>query len=271
MSRLTDQTYLRRNQYRDSANLEARIHLHRHYGTNPYGWHRWVFDQLDLPEKCRILELGGGPGYLWLENRGRIPAGWNVILSDLSSGMVEEARKNLEESRQHFTFGAIDAQDLPFADGSFDAVIANHMLYHVPERDKALSEIRRVLRSGGQFFAATNGKQHLRELREWTDEFYPRGTEEGWAVIEANFTLETGEEQLIRWFSKVRMKRYEDTLLVREVEPLVAYINSLTNTDADEDAENKLRNFLTHRLAASGAIRITKDSGIFEATRPADA
>jgi ubiquinone/menaquinone biosynthesis C-methylase UbiE len=270
MSRLTDRKYLREEQYQNAANLKARIQLHRQYSTNPDPFPRWQFDQLDLPETCQILELGCGPGHWWSENRERIPANWRIILSDLSLGMVREAQTKLGTSETCFMFGVVDAQEIPFADGSFDAVMANHMLYHVPSRDEALSEIRRVLRPGGRLYAATNGKNHLRELREWEDRFFPHSVNEGWGSMEGNFGLETGEGQLRKWFADVRLKRHEDALLVTEVEPIIAYIRSLPKRGANEEAEKKLREFLTHELAASGAIRITKDSGIFVAIRESD-
>ncbi len=75
MPDINDQDYLLNNQYRDAANLDARVRLHQMYSTNPYNWHRWCFDQLDLPPDARVLELGCGPGYLWRENPDRIPPG----------------------------------------------------------------------------------------------------------------------------------------------------------------------------------------------------
>ena len=53
---------------------------------------------------------------------------------------------------------------LPFEADTFDAVVANHMLYHVPDRAQALAEMQRVLKPGGQVYLATNGLAHLREL-----------------------------------------------------------------------------------------------------------
>jgi ubiquinone/menaquinone biosynthesis C-methylase UbiE len=206
-----------------------------------------------------------------LENEDRLHAEWEIILGDLSLGMAQEARKNLGESGHCFAFGVIDAQELPFADASFDVVIANHMLYHVSSRDKALAEIRRLLRPGGRLYAATNGKSHLRELREWENTFFLQVGVEGWGRMEGNFTLETGEEELRRWFPEVRLKRYDDALLVTEVEPIAAYIRSFIDKGTGEEAEEKFKEFLTHELATSGAIRITKDSGLFEATVRADA
>lgn len=66
MSRATDQSYLRGEQYQDAANLNARIALHQRFGTAKIGWHPWVFDQLDLPPDACVLELGCGPGLLWV-------------------------------------------------------------------------------------------------------------------------------------------------------------------------------------------------------------
>ena len=48
MMRIKDQVYLKEHQYKTPANLKARINLHRKFGTNPYGWMRWVLDQLNL-------------------------------------------------------------------------------------------------------------------------------------------------------------------------------------------------------------------------------
>jgi ubiquinone/menaquinone biosynthesis C-methylase UbiE len=61
-------------------------------------------------------------------------------------------------------FDVIDAQAIPYAGASFDAVVANHMLYHVQDRPRAFSEIRRALKPGGQLFVATNGQDHMAEL-----------------------------------------------------------------------------------------------------------
>jgi ubiquinone/menaquinone biosynthesis C-methylase UbiE len=163
-----DQEYLKNDQYRDSSNLDARASIHQRFSTNSYGWFRWVFDVLvKLPENARILELGCGNGLLWKENASRIPAGWNITLSDFSSGMLDAAWRNLVVTGHAFQFKEIDAQSIPYEDETFDAVIANHMLYHVPDRPKGIAEIRRVLKPGGCLFATTVGKDHMQEMMDW--------------------------------------------------------------------------------------------------------
>jgi SAM-dependent methyltransferase len=260
-----DQEYLA-NQYRDARNLNARIQLHQRFSTNPYGWFRWVFDQFMLPDQCRILELGCGAGSLWVENLERIPPGWEILLSDSSAGMVQQAQHNLEE-RRPFALKVIDAQSmpLPFEDGRFDGVIANHMLFHIPDRPPLFAEIRRVLRPGGRFYATTVGDRHLREIDELIYKFEP-GSED-WGLMTASFTLENGAEQLSPWFSKVSLRRYEDSLAVTEAAPLADYIRSGWESPTDDRLE-QLRQLVDEELESRGGVfTITKDSGIFEARR----
>lgn len=266
MSKFTDQQYLKNDQYKDSSNLDARVVIHQRFSTNPQGWMNWVFDHLlKLPEDAKILELGCGPGYLWKENAHRIPAGWRITLSDLSSGMLDAAWRNLVVTGRAFQFKEIDAQSIPFEDESFDAVIANHMLYHVPDKPKALTEIKRVLKPGRRFFATTVGRGHMDEvngrLQEISRVRFIR-------VAVESFTLENGAEQLKPYFSEVSMSRYEDGLRVTELEPLIAYVRSMVAaSDLQEDKLEILRQEFKTRLEENGEILVTKASGLFEAVK----
>jgi len=267
MLSITDQYHLKTQQYKDATNLTARSLLHERFSTNKTGWFAWVFEQLaGLPQQSRILELGCGPAWLWRHNRDRIPAGWRVVLTDLSPGMVDQARANLsQQNAAQFEFDVIDAQAIPFADASFDAVVANHMLYHVPDRPQAFSEIRRVLKPGGQLFAAANGQNHMAEL--WAMVLQTAGAGRGANRSELHFGLENGGEQLAPWFSSVERRDYPDALLVTEAEPLIAYASSseLWGVQGDTEATRLLAALIQQRLASEGVIRITKNSGMFVA------
>jgi ubiquinone/menaquinone biosynthesis C-methylase UbiE len=264
MSLATDQKRLLQHQYQNAANLSARISLHARFSLNTYGWHPWVFDQFQLPPNARILELGCGSGALWLRNLERIPAGWDITLSDFSAGMVGDARSNLEGSAPPFTFQQMDAQSIPLPDASVDAVIANHMLYHVPDRNEAFSEIRRVLKPTGMFYAATNGLHHLREMSQLQQRF---GVGDDLSVHSELFRLENGQEQLTPWFSHVTMRHYKDGLRVTEADPLIAFILSQSDAYQAEDARIvALRAYVEEELARKGAIEITKSSGLFLAS-----
>lgn len=261
MARIDDRAYLRHDQYRTAGNLQARIDFHVRFRTNPYDWQLWVFDRLRLPANARILEIGCGAGSLWLENHSRVPAGWKITLSDLSAGMLAQAWRNLDFSR----FAALDAQDIPFSDSRFEAVIANHMLYHVPDRPRALSEIRRILTPGGRIYAATGGRDQFHELIAMVRRFDP-----GLVLWEGrgpdSFVLETGAEQLAPWFSEVILHRYDDALEVTEIEPLVEYVASKVALSPERKAA--FARFAEEEMARlGGVLRISKDYGLFEGVR----
>jgi len=266
MSKFTDPHYLKTDQYRDPSNLDARVVIHQRFSTNPYGWFRWVFDTLTkLPDGVRILELGCAHALLWKENVNRIPAGWKVTLSDLSSGMLDAAWRNLVVTGRAFKFEEIDAQSIPHADETFDAIIANHMLYHVPDRSKAIIEIKRVLKPNGYLIATTVGKNHLREMVNWIKRASKNVQFESFAQP---FTLENGMEQLASSFSHVSLSRYSDNLKVTEVQPILDYLRSSIRASelSDEEFANLQRD-LQDELNIKGQIFITKDSGLFEAIK----
>src|SRR5208283_2023666 len=100
-------------------------------------------------------EIGTGTAAMWIQNAGRIPARWRITLSDFSAGILRDGGRRLAITGRSFSFAQADAQALPFRSGAFDAVVANHMLYHVPDIAGALREIRRVLKPGGSCYAAT--------------------------------------------------------------------------------------------------------------------
>ncbi len=254
-----------RSQYRESGNLDARVALHQQFSTNAYGWFRWVFDQLSLPPGGAVLELGCGPAYLWQGNADRTPAGWTIVLSDASTGMVRAARQSLGTAHGHFRCAVVDAQAIPFPGACFDAVIANHMLYHVPDKGRALAEIRRVLVPGGCLYASTVGQGHMRELDEMLNAAQP-GLRPPSTGAAASFLLENGEAQLAPWFPSVQLVRYEDDLLVDAPEALVAYARSMPGVPAHPEALDRFSRLVTREIATHGAIRITKDSGLFICT-----
>lgn len=263
---LADEQYVV-EQYRRPSNLNARILLHRRFSTNKYGWHRWVFDQMHFPAQGRILELGCGPADLWLENEGRIPEGWEILLSDLSVGMVRRARENLVHSHCPFRFQIIDAQSIPFANQCLNGVLANHMLYHVPDRARTLDEIRRVLQPRGRLYASTVGRDHLREIRDLVTQFDARLSLWGGQTPES-FALESGAAHLEGYFARVTLARYEDALVVTEPRPLIDYILSGTVKLTEEEQPEFVAFVHREFQRRGGQFYVTKDSGIFEACCP---
>jgi SAM-dependent methyltransferase len=250
-------------QYQNASNLSARIRLHQKFSTNPYGWQRWLLDQFKFFPCCSVLELACGEGNLWLDNIDRIPSGLEIVLSDFSDGMVAQAQINLRGCTSFHQFAVIDAQSIPFPDGCFDIVIANHMLYHLPDMGKALTEIQRVLKPGGRFYASTIGQRHMQELSDLVTRFDSRLA--AWGSFSAySFTLENGAAVLGNYLTEVSLHRYTDSLIVTEVSPLVDYILS-GRIEIDANLKLKLVKFVELAFFEnSGQFLITKDSGVFE-------
>lgn len=265
MQKFTDQKYLTQDQYKDSSNLDARIEIHKRFSTNPQGWYNWIFDTLvQLPQDARVLELGCGAGTMWRQCADRIPTGWVITLSDLSDGMLDSAWRNLVVTGRSLKFEKIDAQAIPYPEQTFDIVIANHMLYHVPDRRKALSEIKRVLKDDGCLIATTVGENHLHEMDTWIKGASTAKHEK----FTVPFTLENGKAQIAEYFLRVEISRYEDNLNVTEVEPLIAYLrSSIRAEDLAHDEIKKIESELSAALAKDGKIFITKDSGLFKALK----
>lgn len=266
MPKFTDPTYLQTDQYRNADNLNARIAIHERFSTNPQGWFPWMWDVLtSLPADAKVLELGCGSGAMWTACRERIPPGWSVTISDFSAGMLDSAWRNLVTLGRGFKFEQIDAQAIPYTDQTFDIVIANSMLYHVPDQPRALADIRRVLRPGGHLVAATSGVNHLKEMDEW---FRNTKSAMDFSAVANPFTLENGLEQLKPFFSQIAIRRYEDGLRITEIPPLMAYLRSTSRVGAaPESVFAKLEQELTAEMQSKGAIHITKDSGLFLAMK----
>jgi ubiquinone/menaquinone biosynthesis C-methylase UbiE len=144
----------------------------------------------------RILEVGCGWGELaeWLARETQA----EVVATDLSPRMVELACARGVDAH------LADVQELPFANGEFDVAVAAWMLYHVPDLDRGLAEIARVLRPGGVLVAATNSLQHMEEL---------------WALAQRErpahartFRSENGDAALRRHFAKVARRDARGTV-----------------------------------------------------------
>jgi SAM-dependent methyltransferase len=140
------------------------------------------------------------------------------------------------------------------------------MLYHVPDIDRALAEIRRVLRPGGRLYTATVGAGHLRDLVDLVERFAPEGEYENPPAM--SFTLESGPDLLSRRFARVTLHRYEDGLAVTKAEPLVAYVLSgRAGAVLTGERLAALAGHVEREIAENGAIHIGKDTGLFEAER----
>ncbi|WP_022762711.1 MULTISPECIES: class I SAM-dependent methyltransferase [unclassified Butyrivibrio] len=251
-----DDTKFVKDQYKNSNGLSTRISIHDKYSTNKMGLHNWYFTVMKLEEGMRVLELGTGSAVMWVKNRDVIGKLSQLVLSDMSEGMLAEAKKNLGEI-PNIEYEVIDIQDIPFEDNTFDAVIANCMLYHVPDINKAVSEVRRVLKSDGCFYAGTSGQNGVLEtIADILEQDIS---------YENNFSLENGGEKLEPFFTNVRIERYKDSLEITNIDDLMDYIYSgITFEKSCTLSREEVREKLLSNMA-DGVLKLPKDPGMFVA------
>jgi ubiquinone/menaquinone biosynthesis C-methylase UbiE len=244
-------------QYATDVRLRARMDLHARFSTAKEPWQRWVLDRVAPPADARILEVGCGPAELWKQNLDRLDSSWSVTLLDLSPGMLEAARDGLGDRADYVV---ADVGELPFAHESFDLVLANHMLYHVPDRPKAFAEIRRVLVHGGAFYAALNGRGHLEELRVLV------GSSRSFSRYMDTFALEDGPPALEPYFTDIRVEQFDTALVVTEVEAVLDYVRS--SESYDEGALERVRRAVEDGIERDGVFRITTTPGLISCRKP---
>jgi SAM-dependent methyltransferase len=181
VSRLDDPALVA-SEYADESRLRRRAAGYAGAGTRDDARVPLV-DAVVAAAPGRVLEVGCGWGELaeWIARE----TGADVVAVDLSPRKVELARERGVDAR------LADVEELPFADETFDVVVAAWMLYHVPDLERGLAEIARVLRPGSTFVAATNSRLHLQELRDLV----------GSGPSTLKFSREDGEEHLRRHFA----------------------------------------------------------------------
>ena len=211
----TDRTVLT-EAYADRGPLAARVSIYQ-----------WQQDRLDLASlvvdalvdvRGTVLDAGCGLG-TYVERIQRARPDLGILALDLSAGMQPDV--------------VGDVQALPLADASVGAALAMHMLYHVPDIPMAIRELRRVIRPGGVLVVSTNGVDDKRELGQ----LYVDGVRDLTGISievpdpDARFTPD--DAPLLRLvFDSVQVEVFERETLVPDVEPVVAYIDSMRELHA---------------------------------------
>jgi ubiquinone/menaquinone biosynthesis C-methylase UbiE len=252
-----------KEQYSDDSKLAARIKLHSKYSTNQQGFYPWLFEQYEFHKCFRILELGCGSATQWEGRIDDLPEDCILVLSDYSCGMVDLVWQKYSE-HSNVLVQQVDIQDMPFPDEVFDIIIANHMLYHVPDMDKALTEVKRVLKNNGLFYSSTNGEggmrpylhDALKRFNPLIDSFKPE--------LSLSFTMQNGEKILHKYFNDVKRMEFVDSLRITETQDLIDWIKSIiTFASFSESDLDGLYEFFEEVRIKEGAINIPKEIGLF--------
>lgn len=248
-------------QYQKHNNLDIRVELHKRYSKNKFGFNNWIFSNYQITDDIKVLELGCGTGELWKNQLDVIDKMEQLIVTDFSSDMVEKT-KSVIGNRDNVEYKIMDIQNISFENETFDIVIANMLLHHVDDIDKALDEVNRVLKKGGIFYCATFGENgvvdYLASLFK---------NEINQELENKTFTLQNGKNYLIRYFNNVEKLIYDDELQVTNIDDLVQYIQSLKGiSEIGSLDETIIRKRLEMKFNNSMLV-IPKEYGMFIARK----
>lgn len=204
--------------------LRIRQETHELYSDPKLDFTEWALDSVSWRGDETVLDIGSGPGRYYHALQARFP-NIRYYACDLYAGMVQtHPYKN--------TLALADAQRLPYSDASFDVVMANHMLFHVPDVERALRELRRVVKPGGYVMATTNSIHTMPEFQALMRRAITLLSPPGTANVRVPgqhtdpFTLESGTRLLSRHFFAVVRYDLPRSLIFPSADPALAYLNS---------------------------------------------
>ena len=238
-----NQTRLWQEAYADDSSLNVRYRTHQVYTVDPVDFGRWTLERLWTgtfrPNGERVLDIGCAQAGL-LRAMASHHTGWGLLAGcDQSPGMIAAGHALTDDLP--ISLHVSDAQALPLSDQAFDIVMARHMLYHVPDIDRAVSEAARTLRPGGRFLATTNSSHTMPEyweLREAAARRFPAMASA--ENVNARFSLENGRAYLEPYFGQIEVHALAGTLRFPSATPFVEYFAStraLTMRPDHTDAE----------------------------------
>jgi len=246
--------------------LRIRAETHRLYSERRDGLREAILAHLALQPGLLILDVGCGPGsyHASLQRGGAV-----VMAVDASPGMVREARARDASSTYHrVQLAQADAQALPFLGETFDRVLAAHMLFHVPDREAALRDMRRVLRPGGRVVLATNGTPYLAGLERLHQQAAAALGYVPTAGDGVRFTLD--DVALVRSvFPSAGRHVLDNALVLHRPEPALDYYASgVIDRIADRPADGSHRARLLP-LVRAGIEAILERDGVLRDSKPA--
>ncbi|MFN8633310.1 MAG: methyltransferase domain-containing protein [Chloroflexota bacterium] len=272
LDRATDPRYLA-YQYGDSEKLKIRLETHEQYSEHVnQDWHRHFTAQLTPAAGDTVLDVGCGFGAF---HPALCAVGARVLAFDFSPGMAQESVRNAVSAGLDVRVLRADAQQIPLADCSVDHALASHMLYHVPDIERALMEMRRVVKPGGRVLLITNAADHSARLRDLHERAaHDCGYTSAVAFPTTRFSLD--HLPLVRSvFPNAQLLRLPNAFLFPTVEPALRYYASgFVDSIEDRPEDGSHRAPMLQRMSEliqeivdrEGVFRVPKDAGAFPAT-----
>jgi SAM-dependent methyltransferase len=261
-----DQDSLSAQMYATEEPLAVRIRTHELYTQPAVDFTGWVLDHVPWRGDERVLDIGCGSGAYIEPVCRRLVRGGHMLAGDVSWGMLRDAASK-----------PLPASAAILNSGCCDVMLANHMLFHVPQIESAVAEIHRVLRPGGHLLAATNARDSMETfITEVAEACRGLGHSIDLPPSPAlRFTLEDGRAYLQPCFPDVERDIIESALVFSEAAPPVAYIDSMRHMVAPglpdgltwETLIERVERQIRSRIVAQGEYRVAKTTGVFVARR----
>ena len=256
-------------QYINEDNLKKRISIHD-YSTSGTGFYSWMLEKIELSCGMKVMDIGCGNAAFWKSIAADLPEQLEIHLLDYSAGMLESAKRTVEEIEQQypqkklkFIIDKRDAEDFNYPTAEFDRIMANHMLYHVnyESRLRLYKKIKSLLSAKGRFSCTLIGRRHFLELnnmmREYDPEIHiPSSSFDIW--------LETAKQELEPYFKVLWVEEQKNNLLVPDEELICEYACSYSQEikeSISRDKESFLR-LVRGIMDKDGYMYIQKSTGI---------
>lgn len=271
---VTDQEHLTSQAYATEDLLSIRIKTHELYSQPKQDFTAWILDLIPWMGNETVLDVGCGAGLYISPIEERLTSGGMIVSADLSLGMLfDVAQKEFASDTNLLNSNILQ---LPFPNDSCDVILANHMLYHVPDIPAAIAEIKRVLRPDGYLIAATNAKDSMMTMVKEIETAYEALGEPIQippTPPRINFSLENGGKNIEPEFLDIQIHRFESFLVFPEAAPVVAYINSMqsfyepqiSTSIPWEKFLSQVEKQITQKIIEQGEYRVAKTTGAFVA------
>ena len=253
-----------REQYSDTSRLTTRIEAHQRFSERSDSFVAWVVDGLALHPGDLVLDAGCGYGACFEELQRR---GARIVGVDRSTAMVSQAPRP-RRNGSPLGLGVGDLQALPISDSSADRVLANYVLFHVPDVAQALREIRRVLRPGGRAVLTTNASDsqavlyelHRRAARAAGYTPRPRGTLRFTELDQPLVTSVFPDSRIETWDDAFQFPTVEDALRYHATGPIDWIADRPTDNRHRAAIAAPLTDLVQREIDRHGVLRVPKNS-----------
>jgi len=222
-------TDLLKDHYRNIENWRVKEQTHERYTQPKVNFVNWTMNRVQWQGDETVLDAGCGPGRYFSYFQQNLPDATYIGL-DYSTSMVSG-----HPAQSRLVRGALDT--IPLPDNTFDVVMANHVLYMLPDIELAIQELQRVLKPNGVLVSATNSITTMPQFRELFRRSILLVSTPGTSRsikppvgLHQRFSLENGSVTLARHFDAVVRHDMPGAFVFSQVDPIMDYLESSRTT-----------------------------------------